>query len=129
MKSMDMKLKLHEVLNLNQTLKLIIDDTETKIDSLFKFKLLSIMKSIEPHVSNFEIIRNEKINEYGKETENGNIGISPEDTDAIKQFNDDLVQVIDSQVSVNIHPLKANEVFDKGVKAEYLMGLYPIIEE
>lgn len=126
---MDMKLKLHEVLNLNQTLKLIIDDTETKIDSLFKFKLLSIMKSIEPHVSNFEIIRNEKINEYGKETENGNIGISPEDTDAIKQFNDDLVQVIDSQVSVNIHPLKANEVFDKGVKAEYLMGLYPIIEE
>ncbi len=126
---MDMKLKLHEVLNLNQTLKSIIDDTETKIDSLFKFKLLGIMKSIEPHVSNFEMIRNEKINEYGKETENGNIGIAPEDTDAIKKFNDDLVQVIDSEVSVNIQPFKAEEVFDKGVKAEYLMGLYPMIEE
>lgn len=126
---METNLKLSDLLNLNQTLKLIIDDSETKIDSLFKFKLLGIMKSIESHVSSFEIIRNEKINEYGKETENGNIGIPPDDQDAIKKFNEDLMEVINSEVSININKLKSNEVFDKGVKAEYLIGLYPIIEE
>lgn len=126
---MEIKLKLSEILNLNQTLKLIIDNSETKIDSLFKFKLLGIMKSLEPHVFNFEIIRNEKIREYGKETENGNIGIDPEDTEAIKKFNDALKEVINSDVSININKLKSNEIFDKGVKAEHLMGLYTIIEE
>ena len=52
---MEIKLKLGEVLNLNQILKIIIDDSESKIDSLLKFKLLGIMKSIEPLIQNFEI--------------------------------------------------------------------------
>lgn len=123
------KLKLSELLHLNQTLKLIIDDTETSVDSLFKFKLLGIMKSIEPYVANFETIRNEKINEYGEKTEDGRIGISPDDEDAIRKFNEDLSKVINSEISVNLSMLRPGEVFDKGVKAEYLIGLYPVIEE
>lgn len=126
---MECMLKLSELLQLNQTLKLIIDDTGAKTDALFKFKLLGIMKSIEPHVANFEIIRSEKITEYGEKTEDGHVAISPDNTEAIKKFNDDLSKVITSEVSVNIAKLKADEVFDKGVKTEYLIGLYPIIEE
>lgn len=126
---MENKLKLSELLHLNQTLKLIIDDTETSVDSLFKFKLLGIMKSIEPYVSNFETIRNEKINEYGEETEDGRVGISPDNEDAIRKFNEDLSKVINSEISVNLSKLKSDEVFGKGVKAEYLIGLYPVIEE
>lgn len=124
-----MKLQLSEVLNLNQTIKLIINDTTRKIDPLFKFKLLGIMKSVEGHVANFEVIRNEKINEYGKETEDGNIGISKDDLESIKKFNDDLMAVVNSEVEINISKFKACEVFDKGISAEYLVGLYPIIEE
>lgn len=126
---MECKLKLGEVLSLNKTLKSIIDDNQTKVDALFKFKLLGIMKSLEIHVANFETIRNEKIMEFGKETEDGNIQIPKEDTDAIKKFNDSLIQVIESEVGVNIDKLKASNVFNKGVKSEYLIGLYPIIEE
>lgn len=126
---MEKKLKLSELLHLNQTLKLIIDDTETSVDSLFKFKLLGIMKSIEPYVANFETIRNEKINEYGEETEDGRVGISPDNADAIRKFNEDLSKVINSEISVNLSMLKSDEVFGKGVKAEYLIGLYPVIEE
>lgn len=126
---MENKLKLSELLHLNQTLKLIIDDTETSVDSLFKFKLLGIMKSIEPYVANFETIRNEKINEYGEETEDGRVGISPDNEDAIRKFNEDLSKVINSEISVNLSKLKSDEVFGKGVKAEYLIGLYPVIEE
>ncbi len=126
---MDIKMKLVDVLSLNQTLKAIIDTENSKIDSLFKFKLLGIMKSIEQHVLNFEVIRNEKIMEYGKKNEDGNIEIKNDDEKAVKRFNDSLQLVLNNEVTVNIDKLKATDVFNKGVNAEYLIGLYQIIEE
>lgn len=126
---MEMKLKLSEVLNLNQTLKIVIDDTYAKVDALFKFKLLGIMKAIEPIVLNFEIIRNEKINEYGEKNKEGLMVISQDNKEAVKKFNDDIKTVINSEVTINIEKLKVSDVFNKGVKAEYLMNLYTIIEE
>lgn len=124
-----MKIKLATVLQLNNLLKSIIDNTELKIDSLFKFRLLGIMKNIENPVNNFETIRNDKIREYGKEDEEGNIGISKEDVDALKKFTEDMDKIVDSDVEINIQKLKASDVFDKGLPADYLVGLYPIIEE
>ena len=128
-----MKIKLGNVLEINNVLKSIIDNTELKIDALFKFKLLGIMKNIEVPIANFEVIRNEKIKEYGKELEdeNGNksIGIDANDKDAIAKFSEDINKVIDSEINVNIEKLKAIDVFDKGLSTEYLVKLYPIIEE
>ena len=124
-----MKIKLGTVLDLNAMLKAIIDNTELKIDSLLKFKLLGILKNIEIPVNNFEAIRNEKIREYGKENDEGNIGISADDTESMEKFTNDLNEVINSDVEVNIQKLKAVDVFDKGLPAEYLVGLYSIIEE
>ena len=124
-----MKIKLRTVLDLNAMLKAIIDNTELKIDSLLKFKLLGILKNIEIPVNNFEAIRNEKIREYGKENDEGNIGISADDTESMEKFTKDMNEVINSDVEVNIQKLKATDVFDKGLPADYLVGLYPIIEE
>ena len=128
-----MKIKLGNVLEINNVLKSIIDNTELKIDALFKFKLLGIMKSFEIPIANFEVIRNEKIKEYGKELEdeNGNksIGIDANDKDTIVKFSEDINKVIESEVDVNIEKLKAIDVFDKGLSTEYLVRLYPIIEE
>ena len=124
-----MKIKLGIVLELNNMLKTIIDNTELKIDSLLKFKLLGILKNIEIPVNNFEAIRNEKIREYGKENDEGNIGISADDTESMEKFTKDMNEVINSDVEVNIQKLKAADVFDKGLPADYLVGLYPIIEE
>ena len=124
-----MKIKLETVLDLNAMLKAIIDTTELKIDSLLKFKLLGILKNIEIPVNNFEAVRNEKIREYGKENDEGNIGISADDTESMEKFTKDMNEVINSDVEVNIQKLKAVDVFDKGLPAEYLVGLYPIIEE
>ena len=56
-----MKIKLGNILEINNVLKSIIDNTELKIDALFKFKLLGIMKSFEIPIANFEVIRNDKI--------------------------------------------------------------------
>ena len=124
-----MKIKLSTVLELNNMLKAIIDNTELKIDSLLKFKLLGILKNIEIPVNNFEAVRNEKIIEYGKENDEGNIGISVDDTESMEKFTKDMNEVINSDVEVNIQKLKATDVFDKGLPADYLVGLYPIIEE
>lgn len=126
---MIMKIKLGIVLDLNTMLKAIIDNTELKIDSLLKFKLLGILKNIEIPVNNFEAIRNEKIREYGKESDEGNISISADDTESIEKFTKDMNEVINSDVEVNIQKLKSVDVFDKGLPAEYLVGLYSIIEE
>ena len=128
-----MKIKLVNVLEINNVLKQIIDNTELKIDALFKFRLLGIMKNLEVPIANFNVIRDEKIKEYGKELEdeNGNksIGIDANDKDAIAKFSKDINKVIDSEVEVNIEKLKAIDVFDKGLPTEYLVKLYPIIEE
>ena len=128
-----MKIKLGNVLEINNVLKSIIDNTELKIDALFKFKLLGIMKNFEIPIANFEVIRNDKIREYGKELEdeNGNksIGIDANDKDTIVKFSEDINKVIESEVDVNIEKLKAIDVFDKGLPTEYLVKLYPIIEE
>ena len=128
-----MKIKLGNVLEINNVLKQIIDNSELKIDALFKFKLLGIMKNLEVPIANFNVIRDEKIKEYGKELEdeNGNksIGIDANDKDAIAKFSEDINKVIDSEVDVNIEKLKAIDIFDKGLPTEYLVKLYPIIEE
>ena len=124
-----MKIKLETVLDLNAMLKAIIDNTELKIDSLLKFKLLGILKNIEIPVNNFEAVRNEKIREYGKENDEGNIGISADDTESMEKFTKDMNELVNSDVEVNIQKLKAVDVFDKGLPADYLVGLYPIIEE
>lgn len=125
-----MKMKLNDILLLNNTLKSIIDnDKDLKIDSLFKFKLLGIMKIFELPITNFNIIKNEKIREYGKEDENGNIAISKDDTECLKKFTEDLNKVINSNVEVNIEKLKVKDVFSAGIPAEYLVGLYEIMEE
>ena len=128
-----MKIKLGNVLEINNVLKQIIDNSELKIDALFKFRLLGIMKNLEVPITNFTVIRDEKIKEYGKELEdeNGNksIGIDANDKDAIAKFSEDINKVIDSEVDVNINKLKSVDVFDKGLSVEYLVRLYPIIEE
>ena len=128
-----MKIKLRNILEINNVLKSIIDNTELKIDALFKFKLLGIMKNLEVPIANFNVIRDGKITEYGKELEdeNGNksIGIDTNDKDAMAKFSKDINKVIDSEVDVSIEKLKAIDVFDKGLPTEYLVKLYPIIEE
>ncbi len=126
----NMKMQLKEILVLNDVLKAIIDnDKDLKIDVLFKFKLLGIMKSIEIPVENFDIIRKEKIKQYGKKDEDGNISIPNNDHDTIKKFTEDLNKVIISDVEVNIEKISAKDAFCAGVPAEYLVKLYSIIEE
>ena len=126
---MEIKLKLNEVLNINRTLAAIIDDSHAKINVLLKFRLLGLMKAIEAHVSNFEFIKNEKIVEYGEKNKDGTFQISKDDIKAVAKYKKDIEQVLNSDVTICVAPFKPDEIFDKGLKSEYLSGLYPIIRE
>lgn len=123
-----MKIKLSDIININQTLKAIIDD-EKNGDALFKFRLLGIMKSFENHIENFEFVRNEKIVEHGKEDEKGNFSIDKEDEEAMKNFKNSISKMLDSEVTIDIEKFKASDVFGQGIKTEYLLSLYPLIEK
>lgn len=126
---MQVKMKFSEVLELNNTLKSIIDNDKVEINVLLKFRLLGIVQSIKSHITNFEIVKNEKIIEYGEEAENGTFQITNNNPDAIAKFKKDIEQVLDSEVTLNIEMLKPEDVFDKGLISEYLVALYPIIRE
>lgn len=127
---MEIKMKLAEAINLNAILKTIIDDdANKKMDALFKFRLLGIMKSLESNVKNFETIRNEKIKEYGTTDDEGNVKIDQNDIELLKKFSDSLNAVLLSNITISIEKLKVKDIFDKGVSSEYLVGLYGIIEE
>jgi hypothetical protein len=123
-----MELRLQEIININNILKSIIDDSNLKIDVCLKFELLSIMKEFQSFVLNYNTICNEKIIEYGEKTKNDNFQISIKNREAMERFSNDIKPLLDSIVSVNINKIKANNIFDKGIKAEYLICLYPIIE-
>lgn len=124
-----MKLKLSEILNINQVLKTIIDDKDTSIEPIMKFKMLGVMKSFENSVTNFESIRNDLIMKLGTADEDGNVSINREDENKVKEFNDELLKVLNVESEVTFTKLKAEEIFNKGIKTEYLMALYPIVEE
>lgn len=126
---MEIKLKLSEVMDIHTTVRSIIDDSKAKLNVLLKFRLLGVMKAIEPHITNFNIVKNEKIVEYGKENKDGTYQIQKDDTKAIEKFTRDIQQVLDSEVSINVEAFRPDEVIDSGLKSEYLIGLYPLIKE
>lgn len=126
---MEITLKIDEVRKIYSTIEMIIDDEKSKINVLLKFRLLGIMEKLKPHFINFEIVKNEKIMEYGKKDKDGSYHIPPEDKKSVDKLMKDITPVLESEVTTNIEPLKVNEVFDKGLKAEYLSGLYHLIVE
>lgn len=130
-----MKMTLNDVLVLNDIVKALIDNTELKISPIFKFKLLGIVKNLEVPVGNYQMIREEKIREYGTEVvdEEGNptgdVEIKADDVESMAKFAKDMDAFIQTDVEVDIQKLKVQEVFDAGVPSDYLVRLFNIIEE
>lgn len=125
-----MKVKLNDALNTFSVIKDIIDNKKYDLSTTCQFRLLGIMKALEPNVVNFETIRNQKIQEYGKSDDEGNISIAQNDTDAISKFSKDISSLLNESVIINTDiKIKANEIIEKEIDATTLMLLYPFIEE
>lgn len=134
-----------DVLKYNRIIKAIIDNT-TDVNALVKFKLLGMLKQFEPTILNYETIRVEKINEYGKPSDDGDMGIFPpkkedfdnddeykkahkEFEDTIKKFSDDLSEVEEAEADIEIKKFKYTDIMDAGLPADYLVAIFDLIEE
>lgn len=126
---MEIKLRLEDALAAHKVLGTIIDNTELKIDVLLKFRLLSLKTYISPIVSNFEIVKNEKIIEYGKKNKDGSFQILPSDKIAVNKYTKALKETMNSTVTVVTEKIKPGEIFNKGITSDYLEVLLPFIGE
>lgn len=125
---MKKKLELYKVINANEILKRIIDNKDLNINCISKFKLLGIMKELEPVVANFEFVKNEKIKEYGKEDENGQVSINPEEEpEMFKKYQEEIQELLSTTVKVDT--VKASDVIDKDIPADALVAIYDLISE
>lgn len=125
---MQKTLELYKIINANEFLKRIIDNKALNINCITKFKLLGIMKALEPMVANFEFVKNEKIKEYGKEDENGQVIINAEEEpDAFKKYQEEMQELLSSTVKVDT--IKADDVIDKDIPADALVAIYDLISE
>lgn len=130
-----MEIKTGQVISIYNILQDIIDNNKD-VDSSIKFKFLLTMNELTNVVSNFEKMRNEKINELGKDTEiedeNGEKrivkAIDEDDVEARKNFSDTMNEIINSDIEVNIQKFKSDEIFNKGITSQQLVCLLPIIE-
>lgn len=138
-------MKVADILNYNRAIKMIIDNA-TDVNSLVKFKLLGMLKQFEPAVTNFEIIREDKIKEYGSINKNGQFGIfEPKEDDfetvtdfeeahkkyeeTIDNFNKDLDEILNSESDITIKKFKYTDIMDAGLSSDYLIIIYELIEE
>ena len=122
-------MKLYEVDKLNHIIKLLFDDKDVNLGAKLKFRLLTIMKQLAPHIESLVTIRNEKIQEYGTVDDNGQYILDPKDTEKFVKFQEDIDALINEDVDINIQKIKASDLFECNVPADYLVGLYDIIEE
>lgn len=125
-----MEIKLNDALNTFSVIKDIIDNKKYDLSVTCQFRLLGILKALEPNIVNFKTIRNQKIQEYGRSDDNGNISIPKEDTDAINNFSKDISNLLSEPVIINTDiKIKADEIIEKEIDTTTLMLLYPFIEE
>lgn len=138
-------MKTRDILKYNDVIKNIIDNV-TEVSSLVKFKFLGMLKQFEPIVNNYEMVRNELINKYGKPDNNGTIGIflpqkedyksdeefnsaMKEYEDIISELNKELDKILNEDITINIKKFKAEDIMSIGIPADFLMVLYDLIEE
>ncbi len=126
---MNQEMTLRHVIEVYYLLKGIIDDNQYHVDPLCKFKLLGLMKCLQSYVHDFDVVKNELIIKYGKESENGNFTIDRDDTEAVRKVNEELEPLLNSKVTADISPLKPEDIFNKGIPSEYLTVLYEFIDE
>lgn len=122
-------MKVKEIAQINSAIKMLLDDTTVSFGTKLKFQFLTIMKQLEPIVTNITTLRDEKIREYGTEDENGEISIKKSDTETITKFQKDMEELFNTDVDLVVTKINAEDIFQYKIPADYLLALYSIIEE
>ena len=127
-------MKLYEATNIYEITKGIIENKDSDITSLSKFKLLGIIRSFSGIYTDYEQTRQDLVKKYGepvlddKGNETGNIEIK-KDSENMDKFIEEMNVLRNQNIDVEFTSMTVDELFSLGLSAELYTIFMPIVEE
>ena len=132
--NMKKTMKLYEATNIYEITKGIIENKDSDITSLSKFKLLGIIRSFSGIYTDYEQTRQDLVKKYGepvlddKGNETGNIEIK-KDSENMDKFIEEMNVLRNQNIDVEFTSMTVDELFSLGLSAELYTIFMPIFEE
>lgn len=127
-------MKLYEATNIYEITKGIIENKDSDITSLSKFKLLGIIRNFSGIYTDYEKTRQDLVKKYGepvlddKGNKTGNIEIK-KDSENMDKFVEEMNVLRNQNIDVEFNSLSVDELFSLGLSAELYTIFVPIVEE
>lgn len=133
---MNMKkiMKLYEATNIYEITKGIIENNDSNITSLSKFKLLGIIRSFSGIYTDYDQTRQDLVKKYGEPVlddegnKTGNIEIK-KDSENMDKFVEEMNILRNQNIDVEFTSMTVDELFSLGLSAELYTIFMPIVEE
>lgn len=127
-------MKLYEATNIYEITKGIIEDNDSNITSLSKFKLLGIIRSFSGIYTDYDQTRQDLVKKYGEPVlddegnKTGNIEIK-KDSENMDKFVEEMNILRNQNIDVEFTSMTVDELFSLGLSAELYTIFMPIVEE
>lgn len=127
-------MKLYEATNIYEITKGIIENNDSNITSLSKFKLLGIIRSFSGIYTDYDQTRQDLIRKYGEPVlddegnKTGNIEIK-KDSENMDKFIEEMNILRNQNIDVEFTSMTVDELFSLGLSAELYTIFIPIVEE
>lgn len=127
-------MKLYEATNIYEITKGIIENKDSDITSLSKFKLLGIIRSFSGIYTDYEQTRQDLVKKYGEPVldkegnKTGNIEIK-KDSENMDKFIEEMNILRNQNIDVEFTSMTVDELFSLGLSAELYTIFMPIVEE
>lgn len=127
-------MKLYEATNIYEITKGIIENNDSNITSLSKFKLLGIIRSFSGIYTDYDQTRQDLIRKYGEPVlddegnKTGNIEIK-KDSENMDEFVEEMNILRNQNIDVEFTSMTVDELFSLGLSAELYTIFMPIVEE
>lgn len=127
-------MKLYEATNIYEITKGIIENNDSNITSLSKFKLLGIIRSFSGIYTDYDQTRQDLIRKYGEPilddegNKTGNIEIK-KDSENMDKFVEEMNILRNQNIDVEFTSMTVDELFSLGLSAELYTIFMPIVEE
>lgn len=127
-------MKLYEATNIYEITKGIIENKDSDITSLSKFKLLGIIRSFSGIYTDYDQTRKDLVKKYGEPVldnegnKTGNIEIK-KDSENMDKFVEEMNVLRNQNIDVEFTSMTVDELFNLGLSAELYTIFMPIVEE
>lgn len=127
-------MKLYEATNIYEITKGIIENNDSNITSLSKFKLLGIIRSFSGIYTDYDQTRQDLIRKYGEPVlddegnKTGNIEIK-KDSENMDKFVEEMNILRNQNIDMEFTSMTVDELFSLGLSAELYTIFIPIVEE